>query len=55
MYRVTIQRASCWLEQVIAINGGLDEMGPVCKMLFDRVRDVQMGEVEDKFGWMVPV
>lgn len=40
---------------MIAINGGSDETGPVCKALYDRVRGVQAGELEDKFGWMVPV
>ena len=49
------KRLPCWLEQVITINDGLDEMGPVCKNLFDRVRGIQTGELEDKFDWMVPV
>ncbi|CAN0472578.1 unnamed protein product [Ascophyllum nodosum] len=42
-------------EEVITINDGLDEMGPVCKNLFERVRGIQTGELEDKFDWMVPV
>eukprot|EP00904_Undaria_pinnatifida_P004327 jgi/Undpi1/13896/HiC_scaffold_9.g03547.m1 len=41
--------------EMISINGGSDETGPVCQALYDRVRGVQAGEVEDKFGWMVPV
>jgi branched-chain amino acid aminotransferase len=36
--------------------GGSDTLegsvGPVTKGLYDRVRQIQYGEVEDKFGWM---
>lgn len=42
-------------KQVIQINEGSGEMGPVCQMLYDRVRAVQAGEAEDKFGWMEAV
>lgn len=41
--------------EVIQINEGSGEMGPVCQMLYDRVRAVQAGEAEDKFGWMEAV
>ncbi|CAM9770525.1 unnamed protein product [Ectocarpus sp. 13 AM-2016] len=41
--------------EIISINGGSDETGPVCQALYDRVRGVQAGELEDKFGWMMPV
>eukprot|EP00752_Nemacystus_decipiens_P007484 g6686.t1 len=41
--------------EIIRINGGSDETGPVCQALYDRVRGVQAGELEDKFGWMVAV
>lgn len=41
--------------QIISINDGSDETGPVCQKLYDKVRGVQAGELEDKFGWMVPV
>lgn len=39
-------------DQVIQINEGSDDMGPVCQTLYDTVRQVQAGEIEDKFGWM---
>ncbi|CAN0104214.1 unnamed protein product [Scytosiphon promiscuus] len=41
--------------EIVSINGGSDETGPVCQSLYDRVRGVQAGELEDKFGWMLPV
>lgn len=47
-------RSNCSV-QVIKINDASDEMGSVCKALYDRVRAVQAGEVEDKFGWMEPI
>ncbi|CAM9216142.1 unnamed protein product [Choristocarpus tenellus] len=41
--------------EVIKINGGSDEVGQVCQSLYDRVRGIQVGEEEDKFGWMETV
>ena len=39
--------------------GGSDTLegsvGPVTKGLYDRVRQIQYGEVEDKFGWIFQV
>jgi len=34
---------------------GGDEVGPVIKKLYDRVRAIQQGEEEDKFNWLVDV
>lgn len=35
--------------------GDPDTVGPVTQKLYDRVRAIQSGEEEDKFGWNVPV
>ena len=35
--------------------GKSDEIGPVTRKLYDRVRAIQNGEAEDKYGWNVKV
>jgi len=32
--------------------GGGTKVGDTTRMLYDRVRDVQFGKGEDKFGWL---
>lgn len=46
--RVTYQ------DKTVAI-GDPDVVGPVLSKLYKRVRAVQTGEEEDKFGWMTTV
>ncbi|CAM9492599.1 unnamed protein product [Discosporangium mesarthrocarpum] len=41
--------------EIIKISGGSDEVGPVCQSLYGRVREIQVGETKDKFGWMETV
>lgn len=41
--------------QVYTLNGGSDEVGPVCQKLYDRVRGIQNGDLPDKFQWMEKV
>ena len=40
---------------VYNIGKGDDSVGPTIKSLYDRVRGIQMGEVEDNLGWMEEV
>ena len=40
-------------EKTMNINGG--EIGPVAQLLYDTIYGTQIGEVEDEFGWVVPV
>jgi branched-chain amino acid aminotransferase len=46
-----IKRIVCGGE-VTDINGGSDEVGPVLQKLYDTLRGIQNGEIEDKHGWM---
>ena len=41
--------------KVYSLNGGSDEVGPVCQRLYARVRGIQNGDLPDKFGWMETV
>ncbi|MCR5686280.1 MAG: branched-chain amino acid aminotransferase [Lachnospiraceae bacterium] len=36
----------------IAFPSGMQEMGPVTKKLYDTLTGIQMGRIEDKFGWV---
>lgn len=40
-------------DEVYAIGG--DEVGPVAQRLYDNLTGIQYGELEDPFGWIVPV
>jgi branched-chain amino acid aminotransferase len=42
-------------DKVISIGNYDDKPGPTLQKLYDRVRALQNGEEEDKFGWMVEV
>ena len=41
-------------DKVVSVGSG-DAAGPVMKSLYQRVRGIQKGEEEDRFGWMVDV
>ena len=43
-----------YMDKVATISEG-SEVGPVTRKLYSRVRSIQNGESEDKFGWMVEV
>mmetsp|Transcript_27856 Transcript_27856/g.26695 ORF Transcript_27856/g.26695 Transcript_27856/m.26695 type:complete len:378 (+) Transcript_27856:31-1164(+) len=43
-----------YMNRVAQISEGLD-VGPVTRKLYNRVRGIQNGEAEDKFGWMIEV
>ncbi|MCR5626081.1 MAG: branched-chain amino acid aminotransferase [Lachnospiraceae bacterium] len=36
----------------IVFKNGCEEMGPVIKRLYDTLTGIQMGKIEDKFGWV---
>ncbi len=36
----------------ICLPSGMTEMGPVTKKLYDTLTGIQMGRIEDKFGWV---
>ena len=36
----------------ICLPSGMNEMGPVTKKLYDTLTGIQMGRIEDKFGWV---
>lgn len=36
----------------ICFPSGMEEMGPVTKKLYDTLTGIQMGRIEDKFGWL---
>ena len=36
----------------ICMPSGMQEMGPVTKKLYDTLTGIQMGRIEDKFGWV---
>ncbi|MBR4724823.1 MAG: branched-chain amino acid aminotransferase [Lachnospiraceae bacterium] len=36
----------------ICLPSGMQEMGPVTKKLYDTLTGIQMGRIEDKFGWV---
>jgi branched-chain amino acid aminotransferase len=38
-----------------SIGKGDDSVGPIIKGLYDRVRAIQVGEIEDSLGWMEEV
>ena len=42
-------------DKVIDIGKGGEDVGPVIKGLYNRIRDIQTGDAEDKFGWMEEV
>ena len=42
-----------WLDHVMNINNG--EIGPVSQRLYDEITGIQLGKMEDKFGWVVHV
>ena len=37
----------------VANIGTTDSVGPVIKMLYDKVRALQQGDIPDKFGWLL--
>ena len=39
----------------ICMPAGMDEMGPVTKKLYETLTGIQMGRIEDKFGWVVEI
>ena len=36
----------------ICFPSGMEEMGPVTKQLYDTLTGIQMGRIEDRFGWV---
>lgn len=42
-----------WKDKMISINNG--KIGELSQKLYDTLSGIQLGEVEDKFGWMVEV
>ena len=38
-------------DEVMVINGG--EIGPVSQKIYDTITGIQLGRVEDPFGWRV--
>ena len=42
-------------DNVIDISGGEEEIGPVIKGLYNRIRGIQTGDIDDTFKWMVEV
>jgi len=42
-----------WNDHIITINNG--ETGPIAKRLYDTLTGIQWGDLEDPFGWVVPV
>ena len=39
----------------ICFPSGMTEMGPVTKKLYDTLTGIQMGKIEDKFGWLYEI
>lgn len=39
----------------IVFASGMDEMGPVTKKLYDTLTGIQIGRIEDKFGWIMNI
>lgn len=39
----------------IVFASGMDEMGPVTKKLYETLTGIQMGKIEDKFGWLTTI
>lgn len=39
----------------ICFPSGMTEMGPVIKKLYDTLTGIQMGKIEDKFGWLYEI
>ena len=39
----------------ICFPAGMEEMGPITKKLYDTLTGIQMGKIEDKFGWVVEI
>ena len=40
-------------DKVMEVNGG--EIGPIAQLLYDTIYGTQIGQIEDEFGWVVPV
>ena len=36
----------------ICFPSGMEEMGPITKKLYDTLTGIQMGRIEDRFGWV---
>ena len=49
---VTPIKQVIYKSSVYEIGKGDDSVGPTIKGLYDRVRGIQVGEVEDTLGWM---
>ncbi|MEG2200216.1 MAG: aminotransferase class IV, partial [Anaerovorax sp.] len=43
----------CWTDKVMIVNKG--EIGQLSQKLYDTLSGIQLGKVEDKFGWTVEV
>ncbi len=43
----------CWKNKKMEING--NEIGPLSQKLYDELSGIQLGNIEDKFGWTVEV
>jgi branched-chain amino acid aminotransferase len=39
----------------IVFASGMDEMGPVTKKLYDTLTGIQLGKIEDRFGWLTTI
>eukprot|EP01041_Mallomonas_annulata_P000093 gene93-126_t len=50
---VTPVSSITYKNEVIQTNSGHTGVGPVLRKLYDRVRAIQTGDVEDTLGWMV--
>ena len=42
-------------DEIIEVGKGGEDVGPVIKGLYNRIRAIQTGDAEDKFGWMEEV
>ena len=54
-FRTEANGDSCFstIAQVIKIGDDAQPIGPITQKLYNRVRAIQLGEEEDKFGWTV--
>lgn len=43
----------CWVDRKITINEG--EIGTLSQKIYDTISGIQLGKIEDKFGWTVEV
>ena len=52
--RSSLLWASCAIRTTVMVIGD-GKIGEVCQKLYDTVTGIQLGKIEDKFGWRVKV